>query len=77
MQAASLAMQQQDATFFVPAATSLGKLALQRGDEAGARVFFQDAISVAPAGAAAEAEALLAELGPPANGGLDQDPAAQ
>jgi len=67
VQAASLAMQQQDATFFVPAATSLGRLALRRGDVAGARVFFQDAISVAPPGAAAEAEALLAELGPPAN----------
>ena len=45
-QAAALAFEQQDATWFVPAATALGRLALERGDPEAARVFFQDAVNV-------------------------------
>jgi hypothetical protein len=65
--AASLAMAQEDATFFVKAAASLGELALLEGDIEGARLFFQDAISVAGPGGAPGSEHALRELpSPPA-----------
>ncbi len=66
--AASLAMAQEDATFFVKAASSLGELAMLEGDIEGARLFFQDAISVAGPGGAPESERSLLELSslPPA-----------
>jgi hypothetical protein len=60
--AASLAMAQEDATFFVKAATSLGELALLEGDIEGARLYFQDAVSVAGLGKAPGSERALREL---------------
>lgn len=66
LRAAQLAQQQRDATFFVKAATSLGRIALTRGQPERARVFLEDAARVAGPGGAPEAEALLAGLaGPP------------
>jgi hypothetical protein len=57
--AASLALAQEDATFFVKAAGSLGQLALLDGDLERARVYFEDAVSQAgPGGAPGSEEAL-------------------
>ena len=60
--AASLAMAQEDATFFVKAAASLGELALLDGDIEGARIFFLDAISLAGPGGAPGSERALRGL---------------
>jgi hypothetical protein len=59
--AAGLAMQQEDATWFVPAATALGRLAVDAGEPRRARMYWEDAVSIG-GDAAGEAAAGLAEL---------------
>jgi hypothetical protein len=60
--AASLAKAQEDATFFVKAAGSLGQLALLDGDLERARVYFEDAVSIAGQGGAPGSEEALRNL---------------
>jgi hypothetical protein len=56
--AAGLAMQRQDATWFVPATTALGHLALQAGNVDQAKVYWQDAVSIGGSAATEAAEGL-------------------
>ena len=56
--AAGLAMQRRDATWFVPAATALGHLALEAGDADQARIYWEDAVSIGGVAAAEAAEGL-------------------
>lgn len=63
-QAAGLALDQRNAALFIGAASALGSIALERGDETAARAYFEDAIGAAGPSHAPEAVEMLQSIGP-------------